>query len=97
MKPVHCVWLSRNFCGKIARENSRNIHTVSQRLFLILESTEESKEPGEAFEKHAEDVENEKNNFESTKNESNQNETNFRENETTIEGQGTYTHNSVEI
>ena len=60
------------------------------------------------FEKHADEVENEKNNFglesknadqnlESTKNESNQNETNFRENETTIEGQGTYTHNSVEI
>ena len=76
---------------------------MSQRLFLILESTEESKEPGEMFEKHAENVENEKNNFglesenadqnlESTKNESNQNETNFRENETTEEGQGTYTH-----
>ena len=64
---------------------------MSQRLFLILESTEESKEPGEAFEKHAEDVENEKNNFESTKNESNQNETNFHENEITEGDQGTHT------
>ena len=107
MKPVLCVRLSRNFCGKIVRVKSSNFHTVSQRLFFILESTEESKEPGEVFEKHAEYVENEKNNFglesenadqnlESTKNESNQNETNFRENETTEEGQGTYTH-SVEI